>query len=256
MPPLLPVLVCAAVSGEPHRGVGARPPGRPRRLAGAVQPPGPPSQQSAAGVHSMCGRQVLGCLALALAAAQIGAARKLCMLPTCPHACPPTQVLLDTPAALPRCYRVLVSLRLREQQAARRATLQLHSWSAARLVVTACHAPVPAAGAAGGVRASGPHPHVPPSRRVRPARWAVCVGWAPCHPRQRKATTPRQLPATRCLHPSSHPGRLSPILPPWPLPSHPPTGPSGEQRWVYTLRLQLEDATGQLDAHVFGPDGE
>lgn len=33
-------------------------------------------------------------------------------------------------------------------------------------------------------------------------------------------------------------------------------GPSAEQRWVYTLRLQLEDATGQLDAFLFGPDGE
>lgn len=41
-----------------------------------------------------------------------------------------------------------------------------------------------------------------------------------------------------------------------PLFAPPAPGPSGEQRWVYTLRLQLEDGTGQLDAHLFGPDGE
>jgi hypothetical protein len=32
--------------------------------------------------------------------------------------------------------------------------------------------------------------------------------------------------------------------------------PAGDGRWVYTLKLLVEDATAQLDVILFGPDGD
>lgn len=62
------------------------------------------------------------------------------------------------------------------------------------------------------------------------------------------------LPAAVGTKKCSRPPR--PALP-WLLPAPAPTGPSSSTTgaWVYTVRLRLEDATGQLDACVFGPDG-
>ena len=48
------------------------------------------------------------------------------------------------------------------------------------------------------------------------------------------------------------------IKPPrWPpLPARPHCPPAGAGRWVYTLKLLVEDATAQLDVILFGPDGD
>lgn len=104
-------LLRAAVSREPHGWVGARPAGRPRRAAGAVQPQGPPRQQPAPGARCSGLDGLASTQTAKPAACHCSWHCSGCPTMHSHHLCVPLakQVLLDTPAAQPRCYRVLVS---------------------------------------------------------------------------------------------------------------------------------------------------
>lgn len=127
-------------------------------------------------------------------------------------------MLLDTPAATPRSYRVLVRL---ADFAPREPGQVAHPAAQCGLL-----------GGCGGRRGWGQRAGLGPAGRHT-----------------------AQVPAGRCAQTARQ--RISPASrTASPARADNGSGSGGGGRWVYTLHLVLEDATAQLDALLFGPDAE